>query len=288
MSASSSIASIGTIDAPEDFQDAIGGLAVGEFMILSKDLDQPIDTFSTSSSSSETSQVDQSLVLNKKDPIVARLLTSLNVDSFYGEPLSEEDAQSAVPPGKDGLIRHALVIPDDFCSEGKLMGGLNKRDFDISSGSIKPRRPSLPLTQSQLLTSLTKVDGPDGPRWIFHGVLNGWPSLRSFELVQIEKLRSLGPLTPSPDAFFNSFGNAWSKYWSVDDDGKNGVSPEIRDKTRIYRAKLRGAPWSSVGWSADNPGFLFWYEAQRPEPRVTYGIRAIEEVGDDRCTMVSK
>ena len=287
MSASTSIASSVTSDTPDDFLDAIGGLSIGELMMLNEDDDdETTSTTNDQAATSSTSSSSYQSSSNKKDPIVGRLLTSLNVDSHYGAPLSEEEAILAVPTGNDGLLRHALVVPDDFCTKGKLVGGLSKRDFDASTGTIKPRRASLPLTQSQLFTSLTKVAGPDGPRWIFHGVLNGWPSLQNFELVRLEKLRSLGPLTP-PHDYVNSIGNAWSRYWSVDEEGKNGISPAIRDKTKIYRAKLRGAPWSSIGWSSDSPGFLFWFEAQRPEPRVTYGIKAIQEVGDDRCTMVS-
>lgn len=284
-SASTSLASAEELD--EDFKDAFGEISMGELLVLSEDLEDKTSSTTTNAtdqgtSSSTSSSTDQSHL--KNDPVAARFLTSLNVDAHYGEPLSNEDAILAVPPGDDGLMRHAIVIPDNFCSNGKLVGGLNRKDFDVSTATIKPRRASLPLTQSQLFTSLTKVPGPDGPRWIFHGVLNGWPSLRTFELVELEKKRSLGKLTP-PD-YLNSIRHTWSKYWTVEEDGRNGFSPAIRDKSKIYRAKLRGASWSSLGWSPDSPGFLFWFEAQRPEPRVTFGIRAIKAVGEDRCTMV--
>lgn len=210
---------------------------------------------------------------------------SLKVDSIYGSPLSPNEASEAVPPGSDGLVRHALVIPDNFCSNRKLVGGLNKRDFDLERGTIKPRRASLPVTQTQLLSSLTRVEGPDGkPRWIFNGVLNGWPSLRNFELISLEKKRTLGPLTP-PD-YMNSIRHTWKGFWDVGKEGLAGTSPAIKDNSKIYRATLRAASWSSIGWSPDSPGFVFWYEAQRPVPRVTYGTRTIQDVGDDRCTMV--
>jgi hypothetical protein len=213
------------------------------------------------------------------------LLTSQYVESSYGKPLSPEEAAKAVPPGDEGLIRYALVLPDNFFNNGKLLSGLNKRDFDLDNGVIKPRRPSLPITMSELLTSLTKVNGEDGPRYIFNGVLNGWPSLRQFELVEIDKKRSLGPLHP-PD-YFHTLRHTWSRYWRADKEGKEGISPAIRDRSRVYRAKLRGAPWTSIGWSPHSPGFLFWYEAQRPEgPRIVYGTNAVKEVGDDLCTMV--
>lgn len=215
----------------------------------------------------------------------ASVATSQDVECVYGKPLSPEEAVKAVPPGDQGLIRYALVLPDNFSTNGKLLSGLNKRDFDLENGAIKPRRPSLPITMSELMTSLTRVNGEDGPRYIFNGVLNGWPSLRQFELIEIDKKRSLGPLHP-PD-YFHSIRQTWSRYWRADKEGKEGISPAIKDRSKVYRAKLRGAPWTSRGWSPESPGFLFWYEAQRPEgPRVVYGTNAVRQVGDDVCTMV--
>ena len=174
-------------------------------------------------------------------------ISSQNVKSVYGCPLSEEEAKAAMPYGDGGLIWHATVIPDEFfLSDGSLIRGLNKRDFDSASKTIKTRRPSLPLTMTQLFSSLTKIDGPTGPRYIFHGVLNGWPSLRTFELIELEKKRSIGPLTP-PD-YMNSSKLTWAQYWNVAKEGKEGIVPEIKDKSKIYRATLRGAQWTSVGW----------------------------------------
>jgi hypothetical protein len=127
-----------------------------------------------------------------------------------------------------------------------LIGGLNNRDFDLDNGTIKPQRASLLVTQTQLFSSLTKIEGPDGPRFIFNGVLNGWPSLRNFELIGLEKKFSIGPLT-APD-YMSSIVNTWDHHWSADKDGKAGVSPTIEDQNKMFRAKLRAAPWSSVGW----------------------------------------
>jgi hypothetical protein len=179
-------------------------------------------------------------------PKQTHMPSSLVCESVYGNPLSEEIAAATVPPGNDGLMRYCTVIPDDFCTKGKLSAGLNKKDFDLTNGSIKPRRASLPLTQSQLFTSLTKIDGPDGPRYIFNGVLNGWPSLRTFELVELEKKRSIGPVT-APD-YISSIRHTWAHYWSADKEGASGISPAIKDTSKIYRAKMRGAPWTSIGW----------------------------------------
>lgn len=207
---------------------------------------------------------------------------SLNVEQSYGNPLSQEEALTTVPSGSDGLIRYAIVIPDDFCVEGKLMSGLNPRDFNVEKGVIKPRRATLPLTKSNLMSSLTMVVSDGGPRYIFNGVLNGWPSLRNFELIGLEKKRCLPGGVQAPEFVMNSIGKAWVPHWRA---GK-GTPPEMTDRG-IYRATLRGAPWTSQGWSPSSKGFVFWFEAQRPEgPRVLYGSDAISQLGDDVCKTV--
>lgn len=226
-SSGSSAASLGS-----DYEDAIGDhmeIDSGELRILVETLQDFKDAQSSSIDIASPTQ-----------------LTSLQSEAVYGKLLSEEEAAAVVPPGEDGLVRHAIVIPDGFCTHGKLIGGLNKRDYDLANGAIKPRRATLPVTHTELLSSLTKIEGPEGPRYIFNGVLNGWPSLRNFELIQLEKKRSLGPITP-PD-YMNKIQQTWCHYWSANKEGKDGISPAIKDKNKIFRAKLRGAPWSSVGW----------------------------------------
>lgn len=255
----------------DDEEEDPSRIEIGELHILSQDFEDT-EHFSFQAGTPANSQ---SRSVN---------VTSVDVEAVYGIRLTEEEAVAAVPAGDEGLVRYSLVLPDNFCSHKKLIGGLNNRDFDVETGSIKPRRASLPMTQTQLFTSLTKVDGPEGPRWIFNGVLNGWPSLKNFELIELEKKRSLGPLTV-PD-YLNRIKHTWAKYWDVEKEGKAGISPAIKETGKIYRARLRGPPWSSKGWCSESPGFVFWFEAQRPVPRVIYGTRAIKEVGEDRCSMV--
>lgn len=51
-----------------------------------------------------------------------------------------------------------------------------------ADGTIRPRRP-LPLVRSDdFFSSLVQTE--DG-RWIFSGVLNGWPGLNCLELLSI-------------------------------------------------------------------------------------------------------
>ena len=156
------------------------------------------------------------------DTTTKRRTPSLNTEQSYGNPLSPEEAELAVPNKSEGLIRYAIVVPDDFCIDGKLIHGLNKRDFDVEKGVIKPRRPSLPIKKTDLMSSLTKVDSKDGPRYIFNGVLNGWPSLRHFELIKLEKKRTLPGGVQPPDYIMNSIGKSWTTHWKSDNEGAQG------------------------------------------------------------------
>jgi len=247
----------------------------GELRVLSSTLSEDISDTPSSS---------------KDSTLVPSLPFSIhNVAPSYGNPLPPEEASKVVPPGNDGLIRYAIVIPDNFCPNGKLMVGLNKRDFDTKRGTIKTKRPSLPLTITELLSSLTKVDSEEEecPRYVFSGCLNGWPSLCHFELVKLEKKRCLGSLQP-PEYFMSTIGQTWSSIWRAEKEGKEGTPPDIKDKSIIYRAKLRSPDWTSSGWSPTSPGFIFWFEMQHPRvPRIVYGADAVNEVGFDICKTVS-
>merc|ERR1719453_687972 len=53
-------------------------------------------------------------------------------------------------------------------------------------GDIRPRRGNLPVRVSEFFSSLTRT--PDG-RWIFSGVLNGWPGLTCLELRSLTQRR---------------------------------------------------------------------------------------------------
>ena len=72
------------------------------------------------------------------------------------------------------------------------------------------------------MRSLTKVSDEGGRRYIFNGILNGWPSLRHFELIRLEKKRSLPGGVQPPDYIMNSIGKTWTSHWSADVEGKKG------------------------------------------------------------------
>ena len=80
----------------------------------------------------------------------------------------------------------------------------------------------------------------------------------------------------------------WVHYWSANREGKEGIDPTIADENRIYRARLRGAPWTAIGWSKESPGFVFWYEPLNDHgPRLNYGTNIVSTMSDHEiCTMV--
>ena len=205
----------------------------GEMEILLQSLDEPCAPLAPSVESA----LHRSL---------SGILSSTSGDSYYGLPLSPEDAEQRMPQGDGGLTWYALVIPDLFFSDGRLIGGLNKRDFDTGKQEIKPRRPSLPMTASSLLDSLTKIDGENGPRYIFHGVLNGWPALRCFELVSLEQRRQSTSMIPSPKEILSG-QILWMTIWRSNVEGTQGIAPALPNERRIHRAILRGAPWTARG-----------------------------------------
>lgn len=185
------------------------------------------------------------------------------------------------------MVWHVLVVPDNFFANGKLMAGLNKNDFDLDKKQIKPRRPSLPITCSDLFCSITKIEGSNGQgRYIFHGLLNGWPALRCFVFVGLEQKRQTSSLM-LPSQFLEKLSCQW--LWKSDVEGAQGIVPNIVDERRIHRGTLRGAPWTGRGWSKSSPGFGHWYEPHRPlsQPQVTYGSNLLSNHGDDPiCTHI--
>lgn len=162
--------------------------------------------------------------------------------SSYGNPLSPEEAMEALPPGPGGIIWHAQLLPDDMIDPK-----VCNRD-----GDIRPRRGNLPVRVSEFFSSLTRT--PDG-RWIFCGVLNGWPGLNCLELRSITSKTGLGGV---------------SRLWDASKNPDGLEPPQVSGPS--VRATLRMAPWSAKGWTRESPRYVFWFFGQRPgEPRMGFG-----------------
>lgn len=254
----------------------------------------------------------QSLQEDESIPIIHQLeeviqCELINEPDPYGCPLSFEEAIDIMPisDNNKGFIWNATLIPNEFIINGKVIKGINPRDIDIENLVIKPRRPTLPVTYKDFFSSITKVckAGERRPRYIFHGILNGWPSLRNFELIEISKKRNvITNIIPSPKAIPILGEFQYQKIWTMDDEAYWSISPQsccIDHTKTIYRIKLRGADWTQYGWSRTNPGFMFWFEAfhnvnneknhnDNTIPRMLYGTRTIHDIRDKdaKCTYI--
>lgn len=84
-----------------------------------------------------------------------------------------------------------------------------------------------------------------------------------------------------------STGNLlWKAVW--DESDTLDPSEIVKKNTHhLYRATLRGSPWTSFAWKKDNPGFVFWYEPHHAGgPRFTYGMELTRKLSNDICTRI--
>jgi len=184
-------------------------------------------------------------------------VSSCSDQPWYGFPLAPTDAAAALPPGAGGLIWRAYLVGESWMDV----------DHCNPNGTIKPRRPILPVRAQDFFSSC--VQTADG-RWLFTGILNGWPGLSCVELLLIEH-RDLNKRS--------RIVHSWAK-----DDPKWG-EPFLPPKVLCAGATLRMAPWSAFGWSKDSPGFVWWFFAHQSShgrrPQFVFGEKIIEALQDD-------
>ncbi len=209
--------------------------------------------------------------------------------SKYKQPASSKFVKEIMTPLKHddasgGLIWKASIVPDNFDRDFKKNGALKMcktRDYDAKKRCIKPRRGNLLVKSSDFFGSLVKFSDEDEEddfdinifetkdRWAFSGVLCGFPSLTTLEVLKIEYKRS---------ALGNIHSN-WTTHWK---SGKHDVAPtfpdDIVDLAEV-RAILRSPSYSMNGWSKDSRGYVFWFEGNgtRDEARLTYGTNMIRQ-----------
>jgi hypothetical protein len=238
---------------------------------------------SVATTASDTTATTATTTTLDTQTVTASVTTNNVPNEMYGHPLSLEQVEALLPSSEGGLVWKATIVPKPFLINGKLRSGLRRSDFDIEQKCIKLRRPSLPLTAKDFLSSLTYVDHSD--RIIFHGVLNGWPGLTTLEVMHVEQRRRtpVDLVLPSPMSAKVANGKLrWVTIWKQGSvvttdshDSTNTNSPLgllSLDPAHTYRVTLRGAPSSCRAWSPTSPGHVFWYEALRtPAPRLTYG-----------------
>ena len=179
--------------------------------------------------------------------------------SVYRQPCTPEEAAAQYPAGGGGLIYHAQLLNIGFAKEW--LKAFNKK-FTSDKGVIKPRRALPPVLADDFFASLVRT--ADG-RWMFSGVLNGWPALRCLELTSLT---------------FVSFKNRTKvkRVWSA---GAGVEAPRMPDEGSVgsVRATLVAPPWSATGYGPDATGFVWWFMAQRtPNKLLVYGENILKEI----------
>lgn len=247
-----------------------------------------------------------------EDPGVVGRDPWCTLSSYGGAPsLDEKELADLIGPDEDGgLVWTAKLVPSD--------------------AAIKPRRGMpFPVTTEDFLSSVKRIGTPiiqaqaasgyddlwerdarassqhDGgqqseehARWVFQGVLNGWPGLTLLEVrrVRVEKTGGFSMGWSGPGK-----SSSGKTIWDAEEDG-NERGVELADAINGYKGsrssglivELRAPTSSARGWSERSPGFVFWVEGmsvdeKSPSLKVTYGtdIRSNStEDGDPACTMV--
>ena len=234
--------------------------------------------------------------------------------SLYGTKVeSTSELEQKIGPDVDGgLVFTVKILPNNYNSKGEQkLKFLQTKDYNPKSGTPKARRKMpFPVTSDDFYSSLSRIGKPSievhgeegydeiwdrdarrtslhkimkdnsapSPRWIFTGVINGWPGLP----MPLEVLKIQGR-----DPSFIGRRRGWSTLWGRETDGKvDGKDPSYcknssEEKGLQVKVKLRAPEWSAHGWSPTSPGFIFWVEGQRvgaksnPPLSVTYGTDLI-------------
>mmetsp|Transcript_4389 Transcript_4389/g.6500 ORF Transcript_4389/g.6500 Transcript_4389/m.6500 type:complete len:597 (+) Transcript_4389:75-1865(+) len=259
--------------------------------------------------------------------------TSHCYKSLYGQPNLSKTVSDVIGPiptteRAAGLRYDAILLPDERPVQERLIKRrlLNPKNFiDSEIGNIKPRRGPNPVVYiSDFMKSLVQINSPfltsngdniQHRRWVFSGVLNGWPGLQTLEVLSItcrlvaDKVSFLFEREG-----FSSLHHTLQKLptrlvriWSLDKQGADGsppyVSPEMIQKAIEIRVTMRAPNYTAKGYSINNTGYVFWFESQRRlkqghksdleshlEPRLLYGediIKTMEregEAGDGNAT----
>eukprot|EP00939_MAST-03C_sp_MAST-3C-sp1_P001198 g1198.t1 len=185
--------------------------------------------------------------------------------SVYRRPAKKSVVEDVCPKGEGGLVWHVQIVSKEWT---------NDKACD-KLGCIKPRRPTLPVRSDDFFQSLRQTS--DG-RWIFSGVLNGWPGLTTLELRSIS-------CTKRRRFYGTKIKNIW------DSVRNRGTGPTFPKGLKSVKATLTSPPWSARGWSKSSPGCVWWFFAQRRSdggPRLCYGEDMIRQIRKDAVATSSK
>ena len=181
----------------------------------------------------------------------------------YGEKISPEKGDE-IMEGDNGLVYYAILVSDEYCDPKHC----------TEDGSLKSRRPMPHVRTRDFFASLAKTE--EG-KWVFNGVLNGWPALTTLELLKMEYV-------------YKEKGIMLSKVYWESGEGGSSESPYFPEaglafflkKPTSVRITLRKPAWSSVGYSEESRGFFFWFVLRPDGPKVAHGENTVSAIEEDR------
>ena len=188
-----------------------------------------------------------------------RLGRSQSVVSKYKAP-KRQSILNQVDTSPGGLIWHATIYRDNSTKY------INPKHL-TKDGQLKPRRPLPHVIESDFFDSIVETD--DG-RFIFSGILNGWPAMTELEVISITcSIKSLiGRI---------KIKRTWNK---GDSKGKPTFPKDKR--IRSVRATLHAPLWTKYGWSELSRGRVFYYAPFRiNSKKMNYGTNLIADIRNE-------
>lgn len=171
-----------------------------------------------------------------------------------------EELFRQLPGGKPGLTWDIYVL-----------GSKCKDERFVQKGKLKLRQPIPVIRAKEFFKSL--VQTPKTNSWVFSGVLNGWDALSLVEVLQIEQFTNSKAETSKKVELWKvaSDDRATTVVWQSGDE----AAPKYEGKhTDFMKVTVRAPAYTSVGYSLNNPGSVFYASSTGSSKlRVAHGAR---------------
>lgn len=173
------------------------------------------------------------------------------------------DGSCEQPENGDALVLRARIVRDDWCtSQSK-----SAKDA-CKNGNLKQHRPKngLHITASDLKNAM--VPNLGGNEIQFVGQLSSWEGFTNLTLESISCCDDRGACQDRLKD--KNFKTLWPGFLGINHTSVLHDTVFMKKQCAsplLVQAKFRRPPWVACGWSADSPGFVFWFQAQRPRDK---------------------
>jgi len=257
----------------------------------------------------------EEVVVEDEDPGVIGKDPWCTLSSYGGASSSNEnELKDLIGPDEDGgLLWTAQLVSNDTPIKPRRGMPFPVTTEDFLSSVRRIGKPSIDAHAEAGLDDLwdrhdrqdsSLEPSPEEARWVFHGVLNGWPGLT---VLDVQTVRAQEPQSIMKKVWVGTTTSGkGKKIWDVNRDGNergielsDAINGYDRRKRTVLLVELRAPYWSSQGWSKRSPGFIFWTEGPTVDGgssssssnnlTMNYGTDIIKNTIEERdpaCTMV--